>query len=241
MSVAAQIPELTASSGPALHIPDGFLSAPVAATGYVAMGVALVVAVRMTDRNLSDRAVPLMGVMGAFIFAAQMMNFPVAGGTSGHMVGGALAAIVLGPWAAILVMTAVVGLQALLFQDGGLAALGANVTNMGTLAVLVGWGVYVVLRPLERFSNSGRVVAAFAAAWISVEAAALATSLQLVISDTSPFDVVMPAMLGVHALIGIGEGLITAAAVSFLLVTRPDLLGVRPAKANTTATDGVRA
>lgn len=240
MSMAAPISELSSASGPALHIPDGFLSAPVAAAGYVVMGIALVVAIRMTDRNLGERTVPLMGVMGAFIFAAQMMNFPVAGGTSGHMLGGALAAIVLGPWAAILVMTAVVGLQALLFQDGGIAALGANVTNMGVLTAFVGYGVYVALRPLERFSTSGRAIAAFAAAWISVEAAAFATSMQLVISDTSPFDVVMPAMLGVHALVGIGEGLITAAAVSFLLATRPDLLGVRP-RATAAASEGVRA
>lgn len=239
MSVAAQTVELSSASGPALHIPDGFLSAPVAAAGYVVMGVALVAAIRMTDRNLSERMVPLMGVMGAFIFAAQLMNFPVAGGTSGHMLGGTLAAIVLGPWAAIVVMTAVVGLQALLFQDGGIAALGANVTNMGVLTAFVGYGVYIGLRPLERFSTSGRAIAAFAAAWISVEAAAFATGMQLVISDTSPVDVVMPAMLGVHALIGIGEGLITAAAVSFLLATRPDLLGVRPARATTT--EGARA
>lgn len=227
MSAIAPVPEMAAAPGPAMHIPDGFLSAPVSAAGYVALGVALVVAIRMTDRKLGERTVPLMGVMGAFIFAAQMMNFPVAGGTSGHMLGGALAAIVLGPWAAILVMTAVVGLQALLFQDGGLAAIGANVTNMGVLTAFVGYGVYLGLRPLQRFSTSGRAVAAFAAAWVSVEVAAFATGLELVISDTSPFSVVMPAMLGVHALIGIGEGLITAAAVSFLLVTRPDLLGVK--------------
>jgi cobalt/nickel transport system permease protein len=169
-----------------------------------------------------------MGVMGAFIFAAQMMNFPVAGGTSGHLLGGALAAILLGPWAAILVMTAVVGLQALLFQDGGLAALGANVFNMGVLTAFVGYGVYVLLRPLERAWAPGRVVAAFAAAWVSVEVAAIATSFQLAISDTSPLDVALPAMVGVHALIGIGEGLITAAALSFLLAARPDLVSGAP-------------
>ncbi len=239
MSAVAPIQEITASAGPALHIPDGFLSAPVAVAGYVTMAVALAAAIRVTDRKLGERTVPLMGVMGAFIFAAQMMNFPVAGGTSGHMLGGALAAIVLGPWAAILVMTTVVGLQALLFQDGGLAALGANVTNMGVITAFVGYGVYLALKPLERLSTSGRAIAAFAAAWVSVEVAALATSIELVLSDTSPFDVVLPAMLGVHALVGIGEGLITAAAVSFLLVTRPDILGVRRTPA--AATEGAQA
>ncbi|MGE0227109.1 MAG: energy-coupling factor ABC transporter permease [Dehalococcoidia bacterium] len=227
MSMTLPGPEVAGSAGPALHIPDGFLSAPVATAGYVVFGVALAVALRQTDRKIGPRTVPLMGVMGAFIFAAQMMNFPVAGGTSGHMLGGALAAIVLGPWAAILVMTAVVGLQALLFQDGGLVALGANVVNMGVLTAFVGYGVYHTIRPLGRIIPQATVVAAFAAAWISVEVAALATSLQLVLSDTSPFSVVMPAVLGVHALVGIGEGLITAAAVSFLLATRPDILGVR--------------
>jgi cobalt/nickel transport system permease protein len=224
MTAAISLPQAAADAGPALHIPDGFLSVPVALAGYAGMVVAVGVAVRMTDRRLGERAVPLMGVMGAFIFAAQMMNFPVAGGTSGHMLGGALAAICLGPWAAILVMTAVVGLQALIFQDGGLVVLGANVFNMGVLTAFTGSAVYAALRPLATRMPVMRAVAAFAAAWLSVEVAALATSLQLIASDTSPADLVLPAMLGVHALIGIGEGLITAAAVGFLLATRPDLV-----------------
>jgi len=218
--------------GPALHIPDGFVSAPVAAAGWVATVAVVALSVRVANRRLEERAVPLMGVMAAFIFAAQMMNFPVAGGTSGHLLGGALAVVLLGPWAAIVVMTAVVGLQALLFQDGGLAALGANVLNMGIVTIAVGWAVYRIPRLVARDSRPVLLGAAFVAGWISVEAGAIATAFMLALSGTSPLNVVLPAMVGVHALIGIGEGLITAAAIAFVLSTRPDLIpGAAPTRA----------
>jgi cobalt/nickel transport system permease protein len=215
---------LSAIEGPAMHIPDGFVSGPVAGVGFALSGVAIAVAVRATNRSLGERTVPLMGVMAAFIFAVQMMNFPVAGGTSGHLLGGALAAILLGPWAAIIVMTSVVGLQALLFQDGGLAALGDNVLNMGIITVFVGYGVYWVFARLAHIGPWVRLAGAFAAAWLSVQLAALATTFELALSDTSPLNVALPAMMGVHTLIGIGEGLITVAAVAFVLATRRDLL-----------------
>ena len=224
---------LAAAGGtnPALHIPDGFLSTPVAAAGYLVAGVVIAVAVRKADHQLGERAVPLMGILAAFIFAAQMMNFPVAGGTSGHMLGATLAAVLLGPWAALLIMTTVVGIQALVFQDGGIAVMGANIVNMGAVAVVTGYATYRLLGAMLP-GTTGRGIAAFAGAWVSVEASALTTGLMLVASDTSPFDVVMPAMLGVHALIGIGEGLITAAALGFIAATRPDLLrALRPAAA----------
>lgn len=217
-----------AIDGPPLHIPDAFVSAPVAAVGFALSGIAIAVAVRMTNRNLAERMVPLMGIMAAFIFAAQMMNFPVAGGTSGHLLGGALAAILLGPWAAIIVMTAVVGLQALLFQDGGLAALGVNVLNMGVITALGGYVIYRVVVQFARLGDWVRLAGAFAAAWATVMLAALATVFQLVLSDTSPLEVALPAMMGVHALIGIGEGLITLAAVAFVWTTRRDLLQGEP-------------
>ena len=161
--------------------------------------------------------------MAAFIFAAQMVNFPVAGGTSGHLIGAALAAILLGPWAAIIVMTAVVGLQALLFQDGGLAALGVNVFNMAVLATLVAWALHRGARALG-LSGAALTVAVFAAAWISVEAAAVATALQLAVSNTSSAGVALPALFGVHALIGIGEALITLGALALIRTARPDLV-----------------
>ena len=216
---------LQSIEAPAMHIPDGFLSAPVAGAGFVLTVAAVAVAVRRTNRTLGERSAPLMGVMAAFIFAAQMMNFPVAGGTSGHLLGGALAAILLGPWAAIIVMTAVIGVQALMFQDGGLAALGTNVFNMGVVTALLGYAVYA---GMSRLANGRRLwlrqAGAFAAAWLTVQASAALTAFELAVSDTSPLSVVLPSMMGVHALIGIGEGLITVAALSFVTATRRDLL-----------------
>jgi cobalt/nickel transport system permease protein len=215
---------LQSIQAPAMHIPDGFVSAPVAAVGFALSGVAVAAAVRMTNRNLAERSVPLMGVMAAFIFAAQMMNFPVAGGTSGHLLGGALAAILLGPWAAIIVMASVIGVQALVFQDGGLAALGVNIFNMGVITAFVGYGLYWTITRFAHAAPWVRMAAPFAAAWVSVQLAALACTFELALSDTSPLNVAFPAMMGVHAFIGIGEGLITTAAVAFIWTTRRDLL-----------------
>ena len=218
---------LTATEAPALHIPDGFVSAPVAVGGWVIAAAVIAFAARRAERELDERAAPLMGVMAAFIFAGQMVNFPVAGGTSGHLLGGALAAILLGPWAAIIVMTAVIALQGLLFQDGGLAALGVNTLNLAILSALVGWAVYRGLSVIGGARPAVAAAAAFAAAWCSVEAAALATGLQLAASGTSPLEVALPAMAGVHALIGVGEGLITLGALGLVRAARPDLLARR--------------
>jgi cobalt/nickel transport system permease protein len=160
--------------------------------------------------------------MAAFIFAAQMINFPVAGGTSGHLLGGALAAITLGPWAGMLVMTAVIAVQGLLFQDGGLLVMGANILNMGLITAAIGYGLY---RGVSNGNRMLKLTVAGIAAWLSVMAGALFTSLQLWLSGTSQLQIVIPAMLGVHALIGVGEALITVAALTFILQTRPDLLG----------------
>ena len=215
---------LQSIQAPAMHIPDGFLSAPVASAGFVLTAAAVAVAVRRTNRTLDERSVPLMGVMAAFIFAAQMMNFPVAGGTSGHLLGGALAAILLGPWAAIIVMTSVIGVQALMFQDGGLAALGANVFNMGVVTALLGYAIYTAMSRLANGRLWLRQAGAFAAAWLTVQAGAALTAFELALSGTSPLNVVLPSMMGVHALIGIGEGLITVAALAFVATTRRDLL-----------------
>lgn len=209
------------TDNPALHIPDGFLSLPIALLCWAVAILLLAVAVRRGQQELGERQIPLMGVMAAFIFAAQMINFPVAGGTSGHLLGGALAAIALGPWAGMLVMASVVGVQALLFQDGGLVVMGANILNMGLLTALIGYGLY---RGVAWQSRGVKLAIAGVAAWLSVIAGALATSLQLWLSGTSALRIVVPAMLGVHVLIGIGEALITAAALAFIMQTRPDLL-----------------
>lgn len=212
---------LFVTSGPKMHIPDGFLNVFVSLTCWAITVVLIGIAVRRTQDELGERQIPLMGIMAAFIFAAQMLNFPVAGGTSGHLLGGALAAITLGPWAAMLVMACVIGVQGLLFQDGGLIVMGANILNMGLLTCLVGYGVYRI--GLGR-SRMLRLALAAVAAWLSVMTGALSTALQLWLSGTSPLAVVLPAMLGVHALIGVGEALITVAALSFIMRTRPDLI-----------------
>ncbi|HRQ32669.1 MAG TPA: energy-coupling factor ABC transporter permease, partial [Anaerolineales bacterium] len=205
-----------------LHIPDGFLSLTVLLICWAITIVMLAAAISRTNKSLGEKQVPLMGIMAAFIFAAQMLNFPVAGGTSGHLLGGALAAIVLGPWAAMLAMTAVIAVQGLLFQDGGLLVMGANILNMGLITVVIGYGLY---RGAINRSRKTRLAVAGVAAWLSVMAGALLTSLQLWLSGTARLQVVVPAMLGVHALIGIGEALITVGALAFILQTRPDLLG----------------
>jgi len=209
---------------PPMHIPDGFLSAPVAGACFAVSATVVALAVRRANRTLGERSVPLMGVMAAFIFAAQMMNFPVAGGTSGHPVGGALAAIFLGPSAAVIVMTSVIGVQALVFQDGGLAALGANVLNMAVAGPLLGYAVYAAASYIARNRVWLRQAGAFVAAWLTVMAGAALASFELAVSGTSPLNVVLPAMLGVHAFIGIGEGVVTVAALALVTAARRDLI-----------------
>jgi cobalt/nickel transport system permease protein len=153
------------------------------------------------------------------------MNFPVSGGTSGHLLGGALAAILVGPWAAVLILASVIGVQALVFQDGGLAALGANIFNMGIVSAFTGYAIYKVAASVAGNNRSITVAGTFVGAWCGVMLAATLCSIDLAVSGSSDWDVVFPAMLGVHALIGIGEGLISAATVAFVLSTRPDLMG----------------
>ncbi len=207
-----------------LHIPDGFLSPMVALICWALAIVGIGVSLRRNGKTLGERQAPLMGVLAAFIFAAQMLNFTVAGGTSGHLVGGALAAILLGPWAGILTMTTVVAIQALLFQDGGLLVMGANILNMSIISTLVAYGVYRGALALARGRRWGLFAGGFAAAWASVLISAVATAVQLAFSGTSPLGVALPAMAGVHVLIGIGEGLITVGALSFVAAARRDLL-----------------
>ncbi len=211
-----------------LHIPDGFLNLVVSIICWAITVVMIGMAVSRTNKSLGEKQVPLMGIMAAFIFAAQMINFPVAGGTSGHLLGGALAAIVLGPWAGMLVMTAVIAVQGLLFQDGGLLVMGANILNMGLLTAAIGYGLY---RSVMNRSQMTKLAVAGIAAWLSVMAGAFATALQLWLSGTSNLQTVVIAMLSVHAVIGFGEALITVAALSFILRTRPDLLGEGSASA----------
>ncbi len=205
-----------------LHIPDSFLSILVATVCWLITIATLGIAVSKTNKALGERQVPLMGVMAAFIFAAQMINFPIFGGTSGHLLGGALAAIILGPWAAMLVMTAVIAVQALLFQDGGVTVMGANILNMGLLTAAIGYGLY---RSTSNRSKWVKLAVAGIAAWISVMAGALFASLQIWLSGNTELRLILPAMLIVHAVIGLGESLITVSALSFIMRMRPDLVG----------------
>jgi cobalt/nickel transport system permease protein len=207
-----------------MHIPDGFLSVPVAVAMWLISIIVIAYALKRASKDLGERQVPLMGVLAACIFAGQMLNFAVAGGTSGHLLGAALAAILLGPWAAVLVLTTVVGVQALIFQDGGLLSLGANIFNMAVVGVFVAHFAYRSAQRLLRGRRWGVPVSGFVAGWLSVFIAALAAALELALSGTSPANVAVPAMGGIHALIGIGEGLITAGALAVIAAARPDLL-----------------
>lgn len=212
------------ASPTALHIPDGFLTPLIAGIGWVLAIVMIGMAIRQTNRQLGERHAPMMGILAAFVFAAQAINFPVAAGTSGHLIGAALAAIVMGPWAATLIMTAVVVVQGLLFQDGGLLVMGWNIMNMGVIAAFTGYLTYSLVRRLAGTARVATLAAAFAAGWISVMLAAVATALELAASGTSPLVLAAAAMAGVHAFIGIGEGLITGAAIGLLLTIRPDVI-----------------
>ncbi len=207
-----------------MHIPDGFLNIATVATTYAVSAGGVGNAVRIANRKLGEKQVPLMGVLAAFIFAAQMLNFPIAGGTSGHLIGAALAAILLGPWAGVLIMSCVLIAQCLIFQDGGLLALGANILNMGIVASFSGYYIYRLVTSLMGNGRRSTLVGGFAGAWGSVFLASIVCAVELAVSGVSPMGVVLPAMAGIHALIGIGEGLITGAVLSLVLATRADLL-----------------
>jgi cobalt/nickel transport system permease protein len=210
-----------------MHIPDGFLSTLVSLVFWGISAIAVGYALRRVGKDLGERQVPLMGVLAAAIFAGQMLNFSVTGGTSGHLLGAALATILLGPWAAIIVLTSVVTIQALIFQDGGLLALGANLFNMAIIGVAVSYFVYSSVQKLAGGRKWGIFVGGFAAAWLSIVVAALAAALQLALSGTSPANISIPAMGVIHMLIGIGEGLITIGSLAFLYAARRDFF--RPA------------
>jgi cobalt/nickel transport system permease protein len=214
----------------AMHIPDGFLSVMVSIIFWVLSIIAIAVSLKRVNRDLGEKEVPLMGVLAAAIFAGQMLNFTVVGGTSGHLLGAALATILVGPWAAVLVMTSVVATQALIFQDGGILVLGANIFNMSVVGVAVSYAVYQLVLKLFPAKKIGVLVAGFIAAWTSIVLASLLVALQLALSGTFAANLAVPAMGGIHALIGIGEGLITLGALAFVYAARPDLLKISAGK-----------
>ncbi|MDJ0925078.1 MAG: energy-coupling factor ABC transporter permease [Acidimicrobiia bacterium] len=209
-----------------MHIPDGFINGATAAGFGVAAAGGLGAAIRQTGKYLSERQVPLAGLVAAFVFAAQMVNFPVVSGMSGHLLGGVLAAVLVGPWAGFVVLSVVLFVQSLFFADGGLTALGLNIVNLGFLGAVGGYAVYrTLLRLLPKRSRS-TVLAAGIAAGIAVPLAAMGFVLQYAIGGTSDvsLQVVFTAMMGTHILIGIGEGVITAMVVAAVVSSRPDLV-----------------
>jgi cobalt/nickel transport system permease protein len=208
-----------------MHIPDGFIDAGTSlGAGMVSAG-GLSVSVRRASSSLEDKQVPLAGLVAAFVFAAQMVNFPVAAGTSGHLIGGVLAAVLVGPWVGALCVAVVLLVQAL-FADGGLTALGLNILNMSFVGAMGGYCILVVTRRFLPATKSGITVATGIAAAMSVPLAALAFTIEYAIGGTVgiSLDAVVAAMVGVHILIGIGEGVITAMTVGAVLSVRPDLV-----------------
>jgi len=195
-------------------------------TAWAGSAAIVALGVRHVRQTMSDSRLVLMAVLAALVFALQMLNFPVAGGTSGHFSGGAAAAIILGPWPAVLVMTAVLVIQSLFFADGGVTALGANIVTMGVIGPFAGWWLYTLVTR-GAASPARKAAAAFAAAWTGVFAAALAAAAMLWLSGRVPLAAGLGAMGFWHALIGVGEGFITAGLVSYLLGVRPDLLAGR--------------
>lgn len=205
-----------------MHIPDGLLDAKTAAATVALSAAGLGVALRQVRRVLPRRKVPLLGLSAAFVFAAQMVNFPVAGGTSGHLLGGVLVAALLGPAAAVVVLATVLFVQCFLFGDGGVSALGANVLNMALVGSVGGWAVF---RGVSRWLSGlrGQVAAVAFAGWCSTVLAALGCAGQLAASGTVDGAVAFPAMTAVHMLIGLGEGLITGLVFLAIVRARPEL------------------
>jgi cobalt/nickel transport system permease protein len=224
--------ELAANQEPAatrtviVHVPDGFIDIPVSiATGAIAIG-GIGICLRGAQRELDDRTAPLAGLVASFVFAVQMLNFPVAAGTSGHLLGGALAAVLVGPYTGALCVAVVLLVQALFFADGGLTALGTNITDMSLVTVIVGYAVVRLLIAVLPKNRSALLVATFVGALLSVVASAAAFTMIYAVGGTTdlPITTVASAMIGVHVLIGIGEALITTATVGSILAVRPDLV-----------------
>lgn len=211
---------------PQLHIPDGFISAPVSLISLAIAAFFIYLALRGAKNQLDEKVAPLAGLAAVFIFAMQMINFPVAAGTSGHLIGGALAAILIGPWAGVLAVTVVLFVQALFFADGGLIALGLNVINLSVIATLGSWYVFKLLQKILPKNRIGFLTATAIAAYISVPLSAVGFSIQFAIGGTAAIELskVLIAMLGVHAVIGIGEAIITVLTVSAVLSVRRDLV-----------------
>jgi cobalt/nickel transport system permease protein len=208
-----------------MHIPDGFLTNRIAVSLDVISGASILYTARRAKVDFAARTVPIMGVLAAFVFAAQMFNFPILGGTSGHLVGGSLLAILLGPLAGFLTMATVIIAQALFLQDGGLIALGANIFNIGAVTSFSGYALFKILGG-ERNSGKRLLISGFLAGWVSLMVSSACCALQMGLSGAIPLHLGLTAMLGYHAIVGVIEGMLTAGVLSFLFKVRPDLLKI---------------
>jgi cobalt/nickel transport system permease protein len=206
-----------------MHIPDGFLTPPVWGTFDAVGGTFILVALRQVGRRVEEKTVPLMGVLSAFVFAAQMVNLPIAGGVSGHFLGGALMGILLGPWSGLLLMATVLMVQCFLLQDGGMAALGANIFNMG---ILGSFGAYWIWRSIHAAWSSPRGLfwSGFLSAWITIVLSSFSCASMLSISKIVPWKLSISLLVGVHSLLGVLEGLVTGTVLTSISKIRPDLL-----------------
>lgn len=209
-----------------MHIPDGFIDLKTSATVAAAGVVGLTAALRGAKNQLTEKSAPLAGLTAVYVFAVQMLNFPVAAGTSGHLLGGALAAVLVGPYAATLAITVVLIIQAFLFADGGLTALGLNIFNMSIIGVWVGYGTFLLVRKTLPKKKASIAVAAAIAGFFSVPAAAVGFVLEYAVGATATYETsaVLTGMIGTHILIGIGEAVITFLTVSAVLASRSDLV-----------------
>lgn len=204
-----------------MHIPDGFLDVKTTISFWGISAVFLSYSIKKLRDNLNEKIIPLMGVLGAFVFASQMLNFPILNGTSGHFVGGVLLGIVLGPFAGLITMSSILLIQSLLFADGGIISLGANIFNMGVVGPFLGFYLY---KNFLKFFKNNFIISSFLSSFLSIVVGATFCSIQLGISNTIPISLGLPTMVGIHALIGIGEGVITSLILSFLYKIRKDLI-----------------
>jgi cobalt/nickel transport system permease protein len=207
-----------------MHIPDGIVSVPINLATLAIVVPSVSYAIWKTRKNLSDRFIPLTGIMAAYIFAAQMLNFPVLAGTSGHFLGAALAAIMLGPSLALIIMTLVLTIQCLGFADGGISSLSTNIFNMGILGSFSGYLIFISIQKISPRSKRLFILSAGIASWFSVVIAAVVVSFELSLSGVTSISIILPAMTGIYSFIGIGEALITCAVLAMVTSTRPDLI-----------------
>jgi len=208
-----------------MHLPDGLIWPPIMALGWILAIVIITIAVRRVKGSIPSERMPTMAVLAAGIFVAQMLNFPIAGGTTGHLIGATIATLIVGPWAAIIVMSVIIIVQGLMFGDGGILALGLNLTNMAIVGVAVSW---IVIKGAGRFKME---ISTFVAAWLAVLAAATICAIELAISYAAAPDaygiiwsISIPTMVGLHAMIGLGEGIITSSVMAYVLRVSPEIV-----------------